>query len=131
MTFSSRLLPLLTEILILDRETAIYELGQLKQNITADEYRVLVRGLSRKQETRLVGINRSEINRRKVTGYSGFKLGDVVTTNTYKSLAGIELTIVEFEEPWVHCLFPSGSSSPGLLVEDLNLVAKTCTKRND
>jgi hypothetical protein len=82
----------------------------------------MIRGLSRKQEAKLVDINRSEVNRRQVTSYSGFELGDVVTTEIYKSLAGIELTIVEFEEPWVHCLYPSGSSSPGLLPEDLNLL---------
>jgi hypothetical protein len=107
------------EILNLDHRTAVFELAQLKQNITATDYRTVIKLLSKAQEARLIQINDSEVNRRRLTSYKGFTVGGRVLTEVYNSLIGVELTVFEFVEPWVCCLLPSGSYSPGLLFSDL------------
>jgi hypothetical protein len=109
----------ITEILILDRETAIHEIGQLKQAIDAKEFRSAAKSLDKRQLATLKDISESEVNRRHTTSYEGFRLGDKVSTTSYNSLVNLELTIVEFADPWVVCVKPSGSYTPALVVDDL------------
>jgi len=109
----------IAEILLLDRETAIHEIGQLKQAIDAKEFRSAARSLDKGQLSTLKDISESEVNRRRTTSYEGFQIGDRVSTTSYNSLANVELTIVEFDNPWVVCLRPSGNYAPGLVVNDL------------
>jgi hypothetical protein len=120
MTLINPLIP----IIALDRESAVAELSSFKQTSTASKYKMLIGTLSKCQQATLVDINASEVNRRRLTSWEGFSLGDSVTTCAYASLIGVELTVVEFIEPWVCCIFPSGSSTPGLLPEDLCIVPK-------
>lgn len=181
----------LSEIIALDRETAIYELSLLKQHIDVAEFRAAAKLLPSHYKVILADISKSEVNRRKISTYQGFKLGDRVqmkfTTRIkrqisrgrlrqpnskrrvlerrigqckqsigwatskgsrklfyisrldrdrdlgstlicpHSSLLGVELTISEFNPPWVYCyrssndpeVRPIGSYAPGLLAEEL------------
>jgi hypothetical protein len=128
---------LLYEITLLDREDGIAELRLLKQNIKPTEFKLAIKQLYPDQRELILDWNLSEINRRALTEWDGFKIGDKVTARstiakamilgtpkvielaTYPSLIGIELTIVEFLSPFIHCLRPSGSDAPGLLSTDI------------
>jgi hypothetical protein len=84
------------------------------------------RQLSRRigQSREIVGWATSRGSRRLfyVNRHNLGRVLEVLPICLYRSLIGVELTVVEITKPWIICERESGTIAPGLMMEDLEYV---------